>query len=271
MKNKHPIIISIAAIITLLILPPIGSATADNQTTLSLTDLTGTTYAFTYTQLFAMPKTEINADLYCDGALVTNGIWSGVALNYLLNQAQLTPEVSSIQLTASDGYQVAIPLDLAVQPQIIIAYELNGQPLPEGLRLVIPDANGAAWISKITFITMSAAGAPYPQAISVGHIKDTLVPTTVPTPKPSPPAQQENPIQPRPTATQNSSAILHEATPTNVTWSNSLGASPEVTNQGLNMQAAVYLSVAACAISFTLIAFVVFWRKRRQTRAWPFR
>jgi hypothetical protein len=263
MIKKSSLTFSIAAILTLLILPPIGSAAVNNQTNLSLTDLTGTTYPFTYAQLLAMPKTEVSADLYCDGALVTYGKWSGVPLNYLLNQTQLTPEVCSIQLTASDGYQVAIPLDLAIKPQIIIAYELNDQPLAEGLRLVIPDANGASWIANITFITMSTAGAAYPQAISVGHIKENyVVPTIEPTPKPSP-IQQETPIQTQPTTLQNSSSTIQETTPPNTTQSNPQATNPPVSNQSLNIQSTVYLVGVACTISFTMVTLIVFVCKKK--------
>ncbi len=264
MKKKYLLSISITTILALLIIPAIGSATVDNTANLGLTDLTGTTYAFTYAQLLAMPKTEVSADLYCDGALVTYGNWGGVPLNYLLNQTQLTPEVCSIQFTASDGYQVAIPIDLAIEPQIIIAYELNGQPLAEGLRLVLPDANGAAWISKITFITMSTSGAAYPQAITVGITKANNVPTAAPTPKPSP-IQQEIPIQTQPSASVTASPSIQMATPTNVPPPNATETNPPASNQSLNIQPSVYLIVVACAISFTVLTLMVFMRRRKKT------
>jgi DMSO/TMAO reductase YedYZ molybdopterin-dependent catalytic subunit len=187
-----------------------------------------------------------------------------VLLSYLLTQAQVTSEVCSIYFVASDGYAVAIPIDLAMQPQIIIAYERDGQPLVEGLRLIIPEANGGAWIAMITSITMSTSGADYPPAISVGGVKENSpVPTQNSTPQPSLP-QQEVPVKPKLSTPENSS-IIQEATPTNVTYLNQSAINPQVSNQSLNLQTSIYLLVFTCAISFIAIAFGVYRHKRKQT------
>lgn len=150
-------------IILVLFARPVSANTSSD---LLITNLLKQNFDFTYEQIYAMPKTTVYSDLYCDGSWVTSGNWTGVALSYLLAQTELTPEVYSLLFSASDGYKVAIPIELALQPQIILAYELDGKPLQEGLRLVIPGANGAVWISMITVITMSSSGAEYPAAAS---------------------------------------------------------------------------------------------------------
>ncbi len=259
MKKKYLTHVPIATILALLLVTPIGSVIADNVPNLEITNLSGASYDFSYAQLLAMPKTMVEADLYCDGALATYGNWGGVLLSYLLTQAQVTSEVCSIHFMASDGYTVAIPIDLAMQPQIIVAYEMDSQPLAEGLRLIIPEANGGAWIAMITFITMSTSGTDYPPAISVGR----PVPTQNSTPQPSPP-QQEVPFKPKPSTPENSS-IIQEATPTNVTSLNQSAINPQVSNQSLNLQTSIYLIVFTCAISFTTIAYGVYRHKRKQT------
>ncbi len=168
MKNKLQLACVIVVILGLLLTTATGPVLAGTGSNLEITNKSGTIFDFTYEEVLAMPKTTVSADLYCDGSLATYGNWTGVLLSYLLTQAQLTPEVGSVDFMASDGYKVSIPIDLAMEPQIIIAYEQNGKPLSEGLRLVVPGANGAAWIAQITSITMSTSGAPYPEAISVG-------------------------------------------------------------------------------------------------------
>ena len=263
LKNKYLLSTITVTIVILLLATPTGSTTVEDETILALTDLTGNTYTFTNAQFLDMPKSKVNADLYCDGALVTYGEWGGVSLNYLLNQGQPNEDVKSIQFTASDGYKVAIPIDLAIQPQIIIAYELNDQSLAEGLRLVIPDANGAAWISKITIITMSIYGAPYPQAISVGHIEGkTIAPIPESTPKPLP-TPQESPIQLQPSPIESSPSETMP-TPTNVTQPDAAPTNPPVSNQGLIVQDMEYLVVVVCAVLFMAVAFTVFMRKRNR-------
>jgi DMSO/TMAO reductase YedYZ molybdopterin-dependent catalytic subunit len=267
MKKKNIALTLIATIIGLLLLTSVSSAQSDNEPNLVITNLSGTSYVFTYTQLFAMPKTIVNADLYCDGVLVTYGNWSGVLLSYLLTQTQASPEVVSIYFVASDGYSVAIPIDLAIQPHIIIAYEKDGQPLAEGLRLIIPDANGASWIAKITSIAMSTSEAYYPQAISVGN-PQIVAPTQMPTTPTSPPKQQAS-VSPPPLTPENSSSI-QEATPTNITQPSQPATNPQVSNESYNLQTiSVYLIGIVCAISLITTAYIALSHKRKQLHHLP--
>ncbi len=163
---------------------------ADSTSTITVTNITGATFYFTYAQLQAMPQTVESADLFCYGSLVTSGDWGGVALGYLLEQANVTSDVMSVQLSASDGYRVSVPISLADQPQIIIAYEKDNEPLPEGLRLVIPGQNGDSWIAMITSITMSATEAtgppPGPMDSAPSPSPTGAQPTATPTSTPNP-------------------------------------------------------------------------------------
>jgi hypothetical protein len=262
MKKKHTTLILIVTTLVLLLLNPIGSALADNAPNLEIVNLSGVSYVFSYAQLLEMPKTIVYAELYCDGALAAYGNWSGVLLSYLLTQAQATPEVGSIQFVASDGYGVAIPISLAMQPQIIIAYERDGQPLTEGLRLIIPGANGGAWIAMITSVTMSTSGADAPAGVSVGGVKaNSVLPQSSTTQ--TLPSKQQVP-QPQPSA-ENSSSI-RKAAPANVTHPYQQAINPQVNNQSLDLQTMiVYLIGGACAISFAATAYVALRLKRKQT------
>ena len=209
-----------------------------------------------------MPKTVVYAELYCDGALATYGNWSGVLISYLLTQAQATPEVASIQFVASDGYKVSIPISLAMQPQIIIAYEKDGQPLTEGLRLIIPGANGASWIALITSITMSTSGADNPEDVSVGTPKSNDLPTQSP-PTQTSTTKQETP-QPKP-STENSSSV-QKPTPMNTTQPIQSTIDSQAVNQSLNTPTIIiYLVGFACAISLAATGYMAFVHKRRQT------
>jgi DMSO/TMAO reductase YedYZ molybdopterin-dependent catalytic subunit len=262
MKKKHTTLILIATTLVFLLLNPIGSALAENAPKLEIVNLSSTSYVFSYTQLFDMPKTVVYAELYCDGALTTSGNWSGVLLSYLLTQSQATPEVGSIQFVASDGYRVAIPIDLANQPQTIIAYEKNGQPLTEGLRLIIPGANGGAWIAMITSITMSTSGAEDPEGVSVGGPKANSVSTQSSTTQP-PTSKQQTPTPQL--STEDSSSIQNTA-PKNLTIPNQSTINPRVTNQSLNTQNIILILIGlTCAISFTTTIYVALMHKRKQT------
>jgi len=66
------------------------------------------------------------------------GGWTGVQLGLLLRAAQLLPEARYIVFHCADNlgggaagmYYESIDLDDAVHPQTILAYDMNGQPLP---------------------------------------------------------------------------------------------------------------------------------------------
>lgn len=65
------------------------------------------------------------------------GQWTGVPLGSVLAQAQLAPEARFIVLFCADelergdgGYYESIDLMDAFHPQTLLAYELNGRPLP---------------------------------------------------------------------------------------------------------------------------------------------
>ena len=106
---------------------------------------------------------------------------------------------------------------------VILSYQLDGEPLAEGLRLVIPEANGNVWIAGITQIIVTAlpsenppnafilpnfnepASSPAPMP-ATGANTSTLSPTPTPvatptqTPGPTPTAT----ISPTPTTTLTS-------------------------------------------------------------------
>lgn len=141
----------------LLLMTPIGRVSADTEWNLSITNIANTSVTYSYDQLLAMPETNVSASEYCYGSLVANGDWSGVSLSYLLQQAGLDSSVASVNFLAQDGYAVSLPLQVAMQSDVIIAYQLNGVPLSETLRLVVPEENGNIWIAMITSMTMSTS------------------------------------------------------------------------------------------------------------------
>ena len=107
---------------------------------------------FTYEEILAMPKTTVYAELYCvdrPDVFLTRGLWSGVQLGFLLEKAQVLSSAVKVAFYATDGYSSDLPLTTATREDVIIAYELNGQPLQETLRLVAPGKWGYKWVSQL--------------------------------------------------------------------------------------------------------------------------
>jgi DMSO/TMAO reductase YedYZ molybdopterin-dependent catalytic subunit len=96
---------------------------------------------------------------------VGTGRWRGVPLATVLAEAEPLEDAVEIVFTGLDGgveggipqrYQRALPLDEALAPDVLLAHELNGAPLPPQhgfpLRLVVPGWYGMTnvkWLSRI--------------------------------------------------------------------------------------------------------------------------
>jgi DMSO/TMAO reductase YedYZ molybdopterin-dependent catalytic subunit len=108
----------------------------------------------TVDELAAMPKNTVPAELICPGFFTINGNWTGVRLSLVLEKAGFDPNATTVNFLAQDGYEVSLSIRDAMRDDVIIAYEKDGEPLPEKTRLVIPGTVGGQWISNITQIAL---------------------------------------------------------------------------------------------------------------------
>jgi DMSO/TMAO reductase YedYZ molybdopterin-dependent catalytic subunit len=119
---------------------------------------------FTYDELKAMPSVSEYATLECisdkiDGDLISTAHWKGVPLKSILEKAQVLPEAIYVVFRCYDGYDVGIPLDRGLMDGTILAYEMNGTPLPAEhgfpVRAIVPGLYGmmnAKWITDIELV-----------------------------------------------------------------------------------------------------------------------
>src|SRR5215218_10495136 len=94
--------------------------------------------------------------------------WSGTSLSSLLREAGIADGAVDVVFTAADhgiergfeqDYQRALPLAEAMDEEVMLAYEMNGAPLPPQhgapLRLIVPGWYGMAhvkWLRRITVV-----------------------------------------------------------------------------------------------------------------------
>ena len=119
---------------------------------------------FTYDELKTMPSVSEYATLECisdkvEGDLISTAYWKGVPLKSILEKAQVLPEAIYIVFRCYDGYDVGIPLDRGLMDGTILAYEMNGVPLPPEhgfpVRAIVPGLYGmmnAKWITDIELV-----------------------------------------------------------------------------------------------------------------------
>jgi DMSO/TMAO reductase YedYZ molybdopterin-dependent catalytic subunit len=96
---------------------------------------------------------------------VGNARWTGVRLADLLKQAGIHPGAKNILFNGADvpmgkvpDFVRTIPLEKAMHPDTLLAFEMNGAPLPAShgfpLRLVAPGWAGDSWVKWVTNISV---------------------------------------------------------------------------------------------------------------------
>ncbi|CAK5076844.1 unnamed protein product [Meloidogyne enterolobii] len=142
------------------------------------------------------------------GTAISNAEWTGCRLRDVLISAGINPnnkEIKHVQFEGADmdmtgnKYGASIPFDKAMSPEVLIAYEMNGEPLPRDhgypLRIIAPGIVGARQVKWLTCIKTSEE-----ESTSHWQRKDyKAMPSNInigdPLPFDSVPSIQEYPVQ----------------------------------------------------------------------------
>jgi len=118
----------------------------------------------TAADLLTRPRRDQYVTLECvdnppGGPLMSNALWSGVALRELLTQARLKPGARRVVFWATDGHVDSVPLEMATSEHALLAYGMNGSWLPRAhgfpLRALVPGLYGfknVKWLSAVEVI-----------------------------------------------------------------------------------------------------------------------
>ncbi|HTS23403.1 MAG TPA: molybdopterin-dependent oxidoreductase [Casimicrobiaceae bacterium] len=166
--------------------PPIA---ADRWTLKVGGDAASTPFEIGYDQLRRdFPAVEIAAVNQCSGnrrglfdphvvgvewgiGAMGNARWKGARLKDVLAKAGLKKEAIEIAFDGADGpvmqatpdFQKSIPVWKALDENTLIAYEMNGEPLPHWngfpARIVVPGWTGTYWMKHLT--TLNALSRPF--------------------------------------------------------------------------------------------------------------
>ena len=102
-----------------------------------------------------------------DEQAVSNAVFTGVPLRALLDQVGLEDDAVEVVVTGydADSFQRGLPLDVAQSPDVILAFEMNGEPIPwpngGPARLVVPRWAGIAsvkWPARIEVVNTPFQG-----------------------------------------------------------------------------------------------------------------
>ncbi|MBA4493941.1 sulfite oxidase [Paenactinomyces guangxiensis] len=161
----------------------------DVPTTLKIEGLVKRPLVLDYKQLLSLPAKTLIATLECAGnkrilfhprvygvqwqkGAISQGIWGGVPLYTLLRMAGIKRSARDIVFTGADRgpdqsvYERSLPVEKAMHPDTIVAYQMNGGPIPHAhgfpFRLIVPGWYAMAsvkWLCKITAIDSAFEGS----------------------------------------------------------------------------------------------------------------
>jgi len=99
------------------------------------------------------------------GNLIGTAQWTGVRLADVLSMAGVQSGAEYVVFNCTDGYSVGIPLDAAMMQGTLLAFEMNGVPLPQEhgypLRAIVPGLygmNNAKWITGLEVVNTTYLG-----------------------------------------------------------------------------------------------------------------
>lgn len=126
--------------------------------------------AYTFAALMALPGVEQESTLMCisnqiGAGLMSNAVWQGAPLRDLIAASRPLPGAVEVFLSGVDGYTDTFDFEKAMDPTTIVAFAMNGEPLPlrhgYPARIVVPGLYGeknVKWVTRIEVIDYDAKG-----------------------------------------------------------------------------------------------------------------
>src|SRR5438105_622268 len=121
-----------------------------------------TTYRFQ--DLKAFNQVEQETTLMCisnglDAGLISNAVWKGITLRDLIDPAGPMADARRVRLFGVDNYTDTLPLEKALDPTTLLAWEMTGHSLPDRhgypLRAIVPGYFGEKHVKWLTRIELA--------------------------------------------------------------------------------------------------------------------
>jgi DMSO/TMAO reductase YedYZ molybdopterin-dependent catalytic subunit len=134
---------------------------------LRITGLVRRPVSLSYAQLRALPRADQVSTFHCvTGWVVDDVRWGGVRFPDLLAAAGPLPRAGALRfVSAEKPYDDYLDLRQVALPDVMLAYEMDGKPLPQEhgapVRVVIPEMYGyknVKWVERIEVVARAGSG-----------------------------------------------------------------------------------------------------------------
>lgn len=133
---------------------------------LTIKGLVRTELELSFEDILGLPKIELTAPFHCVTGWSNLAVkWGGALAKSLIDLISLSPEAKFLYITCYDGYSTNMPIELLIESDSILAYELEGSLLPPEhgfpLRLVVPKRyayKSPKWIRSLEFLEKDKKG-----------------------------------------------------------------------------------------------------------------
>lgn len=130
----------------------------DNPRTYSFEDMIGLNAGVQETTLTCISN-RISA------GLISNAVWGGVPMATLLAEAGVDESAIEVVLRGADGYTDTFPIEKAMEPTTLLAWQMNGESLPRihgsPVRAIVPGLYGeksVKWLTGIEVVDHDVEG-----------------------------------------------------------------------------------------------------------------
>lgn len=97
--------------------------------------------------------------------LMSNAVWTGVPMATLLTEAGVNEGAVEVVLRGADGYTDTFPIEKAMEPTTLVAWQMNGKDLPrihgDPVRAIVPGLFGeksVKWLTGIEVVDHDVEG-----------------------------------------------------------------------------------------------------------------
>ncbi len=126
-------------------------------------------FELTLAELARLPWVDQETTLECISngvgyGLLSNAVWRGVPMRFLVERARPTGGARWINLRAVDDYAHSLAMERAIRPSSLVAYQMNGRSLPRlhgfPARAIVPGTYGEVSVKWLTELEVTAQRVP---------------------------------------------------------------------------------------------------------------